>query len=980
MLTSRKHGQKAKYINGRKIDKENKNKNPKSNKIYQALTLPSICNINPRSIYNKLEEFQNFVIEEELDSIFISESWERDDLTLDKVIKLDDHIIISNVSQRRGKGGRPALIVNKQKYTVQNLTNTVINIPWGVEAIWCVLTPKNVTNDSKIQKIACCSLYSKPDSRKKTLLLDHISDAYNILNKKYGKGLEFIIAGDTNDLNLDPILSLNPRFCQIVKDWTRMDPPAILDPIITTLANYYQKPECLEPLDADPETGGKKSDHKIVVARAITEINNKPARAQKEVKVRPITDSGMSKLQEWFVDQTWESVFKAESAHEKAALLQDMLMGALNKFLPEKTMKITSNDQPWISHRLKVLDRKRKRIFHKERRSERWKVLNKDFKKEIKNAKSDFYKKAVADLKTKNPGQWYSCLKKITSYDKNKEQVDIDEIRHLEDQEQAEAIADKFTSIPNDYDALKSEDISIPHFSSEDIPQFEPSKVWQLLCKLKTNKTTVQGDFPARLSKKFAAYIAEPLTDVINTSIRRGEYPKIYKFEISTPVPKHYPPRDLTEIRNISGLLTYDKIMESLLADMIISDMKPHMDPAQYGNQKGVSIQHYLIDMIHRILTALDGHSKSESFAVIANLIDWDNAFPRQCPKLGIQSFIKNGVRPALIPVLVNYFQEREMSVKWHGHRSARRKVKGGGPQGATIGLLEYLSQSNNCADIVSESERFRFLDDLSLLEIINLLIVGLASYNIKLHIPSDIGTHNQHIPSQNLKSQQWLDCISDWTNKQKMKINVKKTKCMVFNYSNKHQFSPRLEIDGEPIEVIDSTRLLGTIITNDLRWDQNTSHLVKKANARMELLRRVASFGTDIQDLKTIYILFVRSQLEQSSVVWHSSLTEQQKNDLERVQKSALKIILGAKYESYQKALNILDLEPLDQRRDYLCLKFAQKCMKNEKTKQMFPLNEKDHNMDLRKTEKFKVMHANTDRLKKSPIIYMQHLLNQLT
>ena len=61
------------------------------------------------------------------------------------------------------------------------------------------------------------------------------------------------------------------------------------------------------------------------------------------------------------------------------------------------------------------------------------------------------------------------------------------------------------------------------------------------------------------------------------------------------------------------------------------------------------------------------------------------------------------------------------------------------------------------------------------------------------------------------------------------------------------------------------------------------------------------------------------RSQLEQSSVVWHSSLTEQQKNDLERVQKSALKIILGPKYESYKKALETLDLEPLDQRRGYL-------------------------------------------------------------
>ena len=164
----------------------------------------------------------------------------------------------------------------------------------------------------------------------------------------------------------------------------------------------------------------------------------------------------------------------------------------------------------------------------------------------------------------------------------------------------------------------------------------------------------------------------------------------------------------------------------------------------------------------------------------------------------------------------------------------------------------------------------------------------------------------------------------------------------------------------------------------NDIRWEQNTSHLVIKANGRMELLHRVASFGTDIQDLKIIYILFVRSQLEQSAVVWHSSLTEQQKNDLERVQRSALKIILGPKYETYKKSLNILDLEPLDQRREYLCFRFAQKCTKNEKTKHMFPLNEKTHNMDLRKHEKFKVNHANTDRLRRSPIIYMQHLLNE--
>ena len=466
--------------------------------------------------------------------------------------------------------------------------------------------------------------------------------------------------------------------------------------------------------------------------------------------------------------------------------------------------------------------------------------------------------------------------------------------------------------------------------------------------------------------------------DVINTSIRRGEYPKLYKYEISTPVPKSYPPRNTSEIRNISGLLTFDKIAEALLAELMISDMKPKMDPQQYGNQKGISIQHYLIEMIHRILTALDGNSKGDTFAVIANLIDWNNAFPRHCPKLGVESFIRNGVRPALIPILVNFFQDREMSVKWHGCQSVRRKVKGGGPQGATFGLLEYLSQSNNCADIVSGSDRFRFLDDLSILEIVNLLTVGLTSFNLKGQVPSDIGTHNQYIPPDNLQSQGWLDWISDWTNKQKMMINGKKTKCMVFNFTDKYQFTPRLSIDGELLEVIDSTRLLGTIITSDLRWEQNTSHIVKKANARMELLRRVASFGPDVHDLKTIYVLFIRSQLEQSAVVWHSSLTEHNKSDLERVQKSALKVILGSKYVSYQKALDILDLETLEERREHLCIKFAQKCTRNEKAKSIFPLKKKIHPMNIRKEEVYEVQKANTDRLKKFAVIYMQNLLNE--
>ena len=155
---------------------------------------------------------------------------------------------------------------------------------------------------------------------------------------------------------------------------------------------------------------------------------------------------------------------------------------------------------------------------------------------------------------------------------------------------------------------------------------------------------------------------------------------------------------------------------------------------------------------------------------------------------------------------------------------------------------------------------------------------------------------------------------------------------------------------------------------------------IVKRANARMELLRQVASFGTPVDDLKIIYILFVRSLLEQSATVWHSSLTQENRDDLERVQRSAIKVILQEKYVSYKKGLAQLGLDSLDSRRDDLCLKFAHKCVKNPTLKNMFPVNMKQHQMKTRDEEKFEVKHANTERFKKSSIIYMKKMYANLT
>ena len=181
--------------------------------------------------------------------------------------------------------------------------------------MWCVLIPINATNTSRIQKIACCSFYCRPSSgsHAKSLLLDHISEVFQLLSVKYQKGLHFAIAGDANTLKLDAILSLSQNMSQIVTDYTRMNPPKILDPIITTMASYYLKPECLRPLDVDQDKIGKASDHRIPVARPISEISSKSARITRTVKVRSFPPSGIQKMEDWIGDESWSNVYDAES-------------------------------------------------------------------------------------------------------------------------------------------------------------------------------------------------------------------------------------------------------------------------------------------------------------------------------------------------------------------------------------------------------------------------------------------------------------------------------------------------------------------------------------------------------------------------------------------------------------------------------------------------------------------------------------------
>ena len=177
----------------------------------------------------------------------------------------------------------------------------------------------------------------------------------------------------------------------------------------------------------------------------------------------------------------------------------------------------------------------------------------------------------------------------------------------------------------------------------------------------------------------------------------------------------------------------------------------------------------------------------------------------------------------------------------------------------------------------------------------------------------------------------------------------------------------------------MENIQLLGTHNTHGLKWDKNTSEIIKKVNGRLQLLRKASEYTSVIEDLEVIYNSYILSILEQSSVIWGSSITDENDNDLERVQKNALRIIFKENYKSYEQSLEEINMVSLKERREKQALKFANNCLKKEQTKDLFKLRITEHPMRIRNQLKYEEIKSNTERMRKSTVPYLQSLLNRV-
>ena len=202
------------------------------------------------------------------------------------------------------------------------------------------------------------------------------------------------------------------------------------------------------------------------------------------------------------------------------------------------------------------------------------------------------------------------------------------------------------------------------------------------------------------------------------------------------------------------------------------------------------------------------------------------------------------------------------------------------------------------------------------------------------------------------------------------------KPKVMTFNITRNLNFPPEVRFPGsELLEVVEKSKVLGIILTNDLKWSENTDYLVTKAMKCIWTIRRLKNLKLDREIILDVYNKEMRVILEFGVPIWNGSITLADSDKLESVQKKVFKLILQKEYVNYEQACDLLKVKNLKQRREQLCHKFARKEMKKENSMfEKFQPNRINRHTHKKIVKEFS---CNTERFYNSSLPYLARMIN---
>ena len=942
-----------------------------------------------RSFFPKFENFAQDMHERESDAVFLTEVWEKQEnkkhqFKLEELLQMKGIKYISTPRPGAQRGGGAAIAVRLDRFTVSKLN---IPFPKSVEVVWGLLKPKVITGN--ITAIIVCCFYSPPRSRKNSELIDHITvTLQSLMNIHNNAGI--IVSGDRNDMDMSSLLSIDPTLRQTVLVPTRG--PKTLDVIVTNLSCFFNDPVTIPPVLPDRPGHGVPSDHLGVSATPKTNLDGFPKQIKVKKMIRPLPESLIPVFQEKLKANNFQ-MLHGLSVSEMVETFQAVVDAILSQTFPEKQIVISPYDDPWFNEELRKLKRQKQRQYERHGKNPKYDELQTKFDEKLKKEKLKYVQKIENEVREGRKGSTYPALKKLGARHFETTHAGFQLPEHaelnLDSAQSAELIAEHFSRISQEFEPLNTSllppnvQLFLSNYDPNLAPKLSASDVYSRIMKAKKPNGIVPGDIPKKLVQHCATTLAYPAQIIFNMITVSADFPTQWKVEHQIAIPKSYPPENEDDLRNLAKTPFLSKVYESFIGGWLLPIIKPFLDPGQCG-LKGFSITHYLIKLLNFVHATLD---KKKSHAVLAACVDISKAFNRVDHTLVVQDLYDMHTPAWLLNIVISYLSDRSMFLTFNNSQSTRKMLPGGGPQGAYLGGLIFIIKYNGAflrppiprpvkgPVLKSKAEKVKFVDD------------GTVAVSIDLKqclIPDPQNRprpHNYHertghiLPAENNLLQYYIQDTEKFVSDNKMVINKKKTKIISFTKSRKWDFPPELTFsDGTQIEYISETKLVGVILSENLRWQKNTSYICDKARQKMWMLRRMVKLDLDVFTMYDVYTKEVRSILELAVPVWHSGLTKMQSNDIERIQRISFKIILGPKYTNYAQACHYLSAQTLQDRRDKLCLKFARKNLKSDQC--MF--TKVGSNLNTRqRTKLVREYKCKTARYQKSSMPYLAKLLN---
>ena len=623
-------------------------KHIKMNKTEIALNLPTIACYNARSIFPKIESLKTDMQEKSISLSLISEIWEQQEnkkhaYEIEKMLELSGFKYISTPRQSGTRGGGAAIVANIEKYSLQKLS---IIIPNNLDVVWGLLKPK--FTPVKYRHLIICSFYSPPNKRKNSKMADHLVGTLQMLNTQYPES-GIIMGADINSMDIRPILNCGLKLKNIVTEPTING--KILDVIFTNLGSYYNCPVITAPLLPDNPDTAQPSDHFVPVATPHTDKYNPPHRTWKLRVFRPLPDSRVRQFGQWITGEDWGQLSSDSSATELASEVEQILQENLDKYCPTNSIKIGSQDKPFINAELKRIHRLKSREYCKRGKTLRYKSLSEEFRVKYKAEAKKYLHKNVESLKFTNPGRAYSTLKRLGAQpgdttDANTFTLPNHASENLTAQQSADRIAEHFAAISSEFPALSVKNLPERVLTKlgtdkRPPPTITPEQTWKKIEAANKPNAGVPCDLPRQFLKEFSVELTAPLTQIISQMVKSGTWPTHWKREFITPISKIPDPESEDDLRPISLTPFFSKVAEHFVVKWLLDYIEDQIDIRQFGGMKANSITHYLIEFMNFILS--DQESKTPT-AILACFVDFSKAFNRQNHNILITKLSDMGV------------------------------------------------------------------------------------------------------------------------------------------------------------------------------------------------------------------------------------------------------------------------------------------------------------------------------------------------